>query len=62
MHGGADKSVSPAQALALASKLESLGKPYELLIRAGSNHVMTDWRAERDRHAIDWFRRHATKR
>jgi dipeptidyl aminopeptidase/acylaminoacyl peptidase len=62
MHGGADESVSPSQSIALAAKLESLGKPYELLIRAGSNHVMTDWRAERDRQAIAWFRRHAANR
>jgi dipeptidyl aminopeptidase/acylaminoacyl peptidase len=62
MHGGADKSVSPSQSLTLASKLESLGKPYELIIRAGSNHVLADWRAERDRHVIDWFRRHAANR
>jgi dipeptidyl aminopeptidase/acylaminoacyl peptidase len=60
MHGGNDTSVSPAQALALASKLQSLGKRYELIIRAGSNHVLTDWRIERDQHAMDWFRRHSS--
>lgn len=58
MHGGNDASVSPSQALALASKLQSLGKAYELVIRSGSNHVLTDWRVGRDRHAIEWFRRH----
>lgn len=58
MHGGADTDVPPAQSLALAAKLESLGKSYELLIRAGANHVMTGWAAERDAHAIEWFRRH----
>lgn len=58
MHGGADAGVSPSHPLALAAKLQQLGKPYELVIRSGANHVMTEWRAERDAHAIEWFRRH----
>ena len=61
MHGGGDQDVSPAQALALAAKRQSLGKTHELVIRAGSNHVLTDWRVERDQHAIEWFRRHANR-
>jgi dipeptidyl aminopeptidase/acylaminoacyl peptidase len=62
MHGGADSDVPPAQALALAMRLQELGKPYELIIRAGAHHVLTEWRTERDAHAIDWFRRHMTSR
>lgn len=58
MHGGADTDVAPSYALALAAKLEALGKPYELVIRANANHVLTQWRAERDAHAVEWFRRH----
>jgi dipeptidyl aminopeptidase/acylaminoacyl peptidase len=58
MHGGADRDVPPAHALALALKLQQLGKPYELIVREGANHVLTQWRAERDAHAIEWFRRH----
>jgi dipeptidyl aminopeptidase/acylaminoacyl peptidase len=58
MHGGADRDVAPSHALALASKLQELGKPYELVIRSGANHVLTQWRKERDAHAVEWFRRH----
>jgi dipeptidyl aminopeptidase/acylaminoacyl peptidase len=58
MHGGADGDVPPTQALALATRLQQLGKPYELIIRAGAHHVLTEWRVERDARAIEWFRRH----
>ena len=58
MHGGSDKDVPPAQSLALAARLEQLKKPYELIIRAGEDHIMSNWRAERDAHAIEWFRSH----
>ena len=61
LHGGRDESVSPTHALALATRLQALGKPYELVIRSGANHVLTEWREERDRHAIEWFRRHMQK-
>jgi dipeptidyl aminopeptidase/acylaminoacyl peptidase len=58
MHGGADTDVAPSHALELAARLQKLGKPYELVIRSGANHVLTQWRKERDAHAIEWFRRH----
>jgi dipeptidyl aminopeptidase/acylaminoacyl peptidase len=61
LHGGRDESVSPTHALALASRLQVLGKPYELVIRSGANHVLTEWREERDRHAVEWFRKHIQK-
>ncbi len=59
MHGGQDKDVDPAQSLALAQKLQALGKEYELVVHAGSNHVLSDWRVQRDALAVDWFRTHA---
>lgn len=58
MHGGSDSDVAPSHALALATKLQQLGKTYELIIRSGANHVLTEWRKERDAHAIEWFRKH----
>lgn len=61
MHGGADGDVPPSQSLALAVRLQELGKPYELIIRSGANHVLTQWRDERDAHAIEWFKRHMEK-
>jgi dipeptidyl aminopeptidase/acylaminoacyl peptidase len=60
MHGGSDGDVPPSQSLRLAAKLQELGKPYELIIRSGANHVLTQWRLERDAHAIEWFNRHKT--
>jgi dipeptidyl aminopeptidase/acylaminoacyl peptidase len=61
LHGGADRDVSPAQSLALAARLEQLGKQYQLIIRAGADHGLSNWRAERDAAAVDWFRRHLTR-
>ncbi len=58
MHGGADGDVPPRQALALATRLNELGKKYELIVRAGSRHTLPDWRIERDARAVEWFRRH----
>jgi len=61
LHGGNDQSVPPAQALALAARLQALGKPYELVVREGGNHVLSGWRLERDRAIVEWFRRHLAK-
>jgi dipeptidyl aminopeptidase/acylaminoacyl peptidase len=58
MHGGADGDVPPAQAIALAMKLQEFGKSYELIIRSGSNHTLSNWRIQRDAQAIEWFNRH----
>ena len=58
MHGGSDTDVAPSHSIALAAKLQQLGKPYELVIRSGANHVLTQWRAQRDAHAVEWFNRH----
>ena len=58
MHGGNDRTVDPTQVLSLASKLQQLGKRYELVIRAGANHTLAQWSTGRDALAIEWFRRH----
>jgi dipeptidyl aminopeptidase/acylaminoacyl peptidase len=58
MHGGSDGDVPPRQALALATRLQELGKPYELIVRSGAHHLLSEWRVERDAQAIAWFRRH----
>lgn len=59
MHGGADRSVDPAQSLAMAGALQKLGKPYELEVFAGEGHVLSGRAVERDAHAADWFGRYA---
>ena len=58
MHGGADWSVNPSQSLTIAQKLQSLGKPYELVIYAGDGHRLAQNQVERDRRAVAWFRKH----
>jgi dipeptidyl aminopeptidase/acylaminoacyl peptidase len=57
MHGGNDGDVSPLNALRLATALEELHKPYELKIFHGEKHVLTGRAEERDRDAVNWFRR-----
>ncbi len=57
MNGGADSDVSPLNSIQLAAALVKLGKPYELKIFLGENHVLTGRAAERDADAARWFRR-----
>jgi dipeptidyl aminopeptidase/acylaminoacyl peptidase len=57
MHGGADWSVNPSQSLAIAQKLQGLGKTYELIIYAGDGHLLTVNQEDRDRRAVAWFRK-----
>lgn len=61
MQGSNDPQVSPAQSLALAGKLQSLGKPYQLIIYSGDNHILSHNRLDRDRETIAWFRQHLKK-
>ena len=58
MHGGADRDLNPSHSLTIAQKLQSLGKPYELVIYGGDNHRLTRNQEDRDRRAIGWFRKH----
>jgi dipeptidyl aminopeptidase/acylaminoacyl peptidase len=62
MHGGADWSVSPLQSLALAQKLQELGKSFELVIYAGDGHILSRNQEDRDRHAVELFRRHMKRK
>jgi dipeptidyl aminopeptidase/acylaminoacyl peptidase len=58
MQGSSDPQVNPAQSLALAGKLQSLGKPYQLIIYSGDNHILSRNKLSRDRETIAWFRQH----
>ncbi len=58
MHGGADRSVSPGQSLALAARLQELGRPYQLFVFAGDNHLLANNQVERDLKAAMWFKKH----
>jgi dipeptidyl aminopeptidase/acylaminoacyl peptidase len=58
MHGGADKSVDPAQTLNLAQLLQKAGKSYELVIYNGDNHTLNKNQLDRDARAAAWFKKH----
>jgi dipeptidyl aminopeptidase/acylaminoacyl peptidase len=58
MHGGADRSVDPAQTLDLALALQRATLAYELHVYAGDDHVLSGNRDDRDRRVAAWFRRH----
>jgi dipeptidyl aminopeptidase/acylaminoacyl peptidase len=62
LHGGADRSVSPRQSLALAMRLQELGRPYELHVFAEEGHVLSGRAEARDRQIADWFLRHRLAR
>jgi dipeptidyl aminopeptidase/acylaminoacyl peptidase len=59
LHGTADWRTNPKdQALALAEKLQELGKTYELVMYAQDSHGLPfHWR-DRDQRIVEWFRRY----
>ncbi len=59
VQGGADWRVNTGnQALALANKLQSLGKTYELIIYAGDDHSTNHNRLDRERRIVEWFKKY----
>jgi len=58
LHGGLDWRVSPQRSIDLASALQKLNKPYQLIIYAGDDHMITLHRQEKNQQIIDWFRRY----
>lgn len=56
MQGGTDPAVNPAQALALAQKLQELGKIYELVVYAKDDHPVSLNAEDRLSRTIDWFK------
>jgi dipeptidyl aminopeptidase/acylaminoacyl peptidase len=57
-HGGADWRVQPSQSLKLATRLQELQKPYELVIYAEDDHPLTRNNSESQQRIINWFRRY----
>ena len=59
LHGTADWRTNPKdQALALAEKLQDLGKTYELVMYAQDSHGLPfHWR-DRDQRIVEWFKRY----
>lgn len=58
MQGNADQTVDPLQALRFATELQKNNKTYQLIVFAGDNHTLRNHQLERDRQAIDWFRKY----
>lgn len=58
MHGSDDQTVSPTQTLLLAIELAKAGKEFGVIVFPGGNHVLTEHRRERDRKAVEHFRRY----
>jgi dipeptidyl aminopeptidase/acylaminoacyl peptidase len=59
LQGGADwRSNTASQALGLASRLQALGKTYELHIYADDEHALSINRLERERRIVEWFRKY----
>lgn len=56
LHGGADPGTAPTQALALAQKLQELGKIYELIVYAKDDHGVNLNAEDRISRTIDWFK------
>ena len=57
IHGGEDEEVPVSQALAFATKLSALHKPYELVVYANDIHEAANNRRDRDARIVAWFRR-----
>jgi len=62
LHGTADWRVHPTQALAMASRLLELGRPYRLVMFEGGDHGLSEHRAEVDRIAREWLDRYVRDR
>ena len=58
LHGGDDDEVPATEALAFATKLSNLKKPYELVVYANDIHEVANNRRDRDARIIAWFKRY----
>jgi dipeptidyl aminopeptidase/acylaminoacyl peptidase len=61
LHGAADWRASPAETLEFAEALQRVGATYELVIYAGDDHGISVNGVNRDRHIVEWFRKHLRK-
>lgn len=55
LHGGADGSVPPAEALELWRQQTAAGQPVQLHVFAGDSHGLTFNQRERDAEVLAWF-------
>src|SRR5262249_4092301 len=55
---GADRRVPPDQSRALAAALRRAGRPVELDVFPGDDHMLSRHAADRDARILAWFREH----
>lgn len=58
LHGGADGSVPPSEAVELWRQQSAAGQPVQLQVFAGDSHGLTFNQRERDAAVLAWFRRY----
>jgi dienelactone hydrolase len=58
LHGTADWRVAPEQSLALAGRLQAMGRPYGLIVYTDGDHALRAQRADVDRQMLAWFARY----
>jgi dipeptidyl aminopeptidase/acylaminoacyl peptidase len=59
MHGGKDPQVKPDHAMWLAQKLSTAGKPFQLMIFAEGNHILSgSTTMDRDQQIVSWFKKY----
>ncbi|QQS40599.1 MAG: prolyl oligopeptidase family serine peptidase [Acidobacteriota bacterium] len=61
MHGGKDQSVAVNQTLRLSSELSKSDLEFGVTVFPGADHTISGSREERDRHAVEFFRRFLVK-
>jgi dipeptidyl aminopeptidase/acylaminoacyl peptidase len=58
LHGNSDWRVKPEQSLRLALEFEKYRIPYRLIMFEGSDHGITEFRAEVNEHVLNWFNKY----
>jgi dipeptidyl aminopeptidase/acylaminoacyl peptidase len=61
MHGGNDREVPVSHALELAVAVSGAVRELGVVVFPGGSHTLNEVRTERDRLAVDFFRRHLEK-
>jgi dipeptidyl aminopeptidase/acylaminoacyl peptidase len=61
MHGSKDRDVPPAQTLQLATQIAKTQKEFGVIVFPGGSHTVQQYRVERDRQVVEFFRRHLVK-
>ncbi|MFN8094141.1 MAG: prolyl oligopeptidase family serine peptidase [Vicinamibacteria bacterium] len=58
LHSRTDRMVAVEHALALAGRLQEVGREYELVVYGDDGHSLPRHREDRNRRILEWFRSH----